>query len=221
MPATLRECGDARTVYPRVVAVGEVDPGEEVVVPTPVTMASRFRSSWLTTSVRAMKTRGLTERYLELLPPSFHDAVLHSEAGVWLPVDVATAHYTAMNALGLSEGEAVRIGAEVAERTQGIVIATMLRLARSVGVTPWAVLGQSTRVYDKSWVGGGMGVFRAGPREARVVVAGWPFAHVAYTQHGLRGILLAAITPFCARALAQPVPKHTTGTQICVRLQWV
>jgi hypothetical protein len=184
-------------------------------------MASSFRSSWLTSSLKAMKARGLTDRYLQILPKKLHDSVMHSEAGVWLPVDVATAHYTAMDQLGLSEGEVVRIGMEVAERTQGLFISAILQFARSVGVSPWAVLGQVNRVYEKNWIGGGIGVFRVTPREARVVIAGWPFAHIAYNQHGVRGILLAGIQPFCSRAIAQAVPKYTTGTQICVRLQWV
>jgi hypothetical protein len=185
---------------------------EEIVVAPPTTMATSFRSTWLTTSFRAMKQRGLTDKYLRLLPQQYHEQVMLSEAGVWLPVEVATAHY---------EDEVVKIGMEVTQRFHGTMMSTMFRLAQSVGVTPWAILTQVPRIYAKSWVGGGVGVYRSGPRDARIVMTGWPMAKFAYTRNGTRGILLAGVGLFCKEAQAQTLQRFCSDTEVCVRLQWV
>src|SRR5271165_4823087 len=88
---------------------------EEAIVPfdTPrseVPPVTSFRSTWLVSSVAAVRSRGLFERYLEGLPLRYHEVISGSVAGVWLPVEVAVAHYEACETLKLPPEEQLAIG---------------------------------------------------------------------------------------------------------------
>ena len=64
-------------------------------------MGTQFRSTWLTTSLAALKRRGLLPRYQEQLEPKYRVLIEEAVAGTWLPAAVAVAHYRAIDALGL------------------------------------------------------------------------------------------------------------------------
>src|SRR5690348_2644577 len=70
--------------------------GEEAILPFgPPRLATAVRSTVVVTSLRALRSRGHFERYLELLDTSYRDPMLALTAGTWLPIDAALAHYTA------------------------------------------------------------------------------------------------------------------------------
>ena len=52
---------------------------------------SRFRSSWLASSMHALRARGYFQAYRAGLP-RFHGPVFESVAGTWLPIGIAVAH---------------------------------------------------------------------------------------------------------------------------------
>src|ERR1700691_3436528 len=115
---------------------------EEIHLPFPapkgeIPLVTQFRSTWLTSSLRALKARGQLEAYLALLPPEHHNAVLDSVAGIWLPVGVAIAHYEACDGLHISTAEAVAIGREVHSYAQATVFSLAVKLATGAGATPW------------------------------------------------------------------------------------
>ena len=176
---------------------------EETVVPLssprerlgPVT---QFRSTMLTTSLNALRDHGYGDRYFELLPARHHDTVRTCFAGVWLPIDLGLAHYEACDALGLSTLEQFAIGKEVGLKIQGTFLGTMVKLAKSAGVTPWVCLGQYQRLYDRLFVGGGVIVTRLGPKEARMEGLGLPLSRIPYFRTAFRGLNEASCELFCA-----------------------
>ena len=81
--------------------------GGEIVLPFPAPFArlekvTEIRSTLIASSIQALKTRGLLERYIELLPEEFRGTLPHCIAGQWFPLSTGFAHYEACDRLGLS-----------------------------------------------------------------------------------------------------------------------
>ena len=182
-----------------------------------VAVATRFRSTWLNVSLESLKARGYFERYLARLPKQHHEAVLSAIAGVWLPVEVAVAHYEAIDSLGMSVPDILRMGEEVPLR----VNASFVKLARAAGVTPWTAAVQLGRLWDRCWVGGAIGVFRLGPKEGRIELLGFPCAHIPYARIGLRGTYTAAVQLFSTKAYVREIPALCKGTSLGYQISWV
>ncbi|MFO0660761.1 MAG: hypothetical protein U0165_13155 [Polyangiaceae bacterium] len=195
---------------------------EEVFLPYPKNpVATSFSATWLSSSLKAARERGLLDKYLSHLPARYHDQVLHSVPGTWLPVDVAVAHYEAMDALPMADDEIVRIGEEVTERFHGVFFSTVFRLARAAGATPWSMFTHSQRMWDRTWVGGGIAIFKAGPRDARGEFVGWPCARVRYCRVAMRGMMLGTVALFCKKATVLEIPSLCTDMTLGYRMQWV
>ena len=191
-------------------------PGARGAIP----MASEFRSTWLTTSVRALKERGHLDGYLAALPTEHHAPVLDSVAGIWLPVKVALAHYEALDSLALPVTEQIDMGLDVTRGVHGTVLGTLVRLATGAGVSPWTAFGNLQRLWERIWVGGAVGVWTLGPKEARLEIVAWPCARVPYCRVGLRGVILGLTELFCKKAYVHDLPRQWTGTSVAYRIQW-
>lgn len=197
---------------------------EEVIVPFPAArpllgVASEVRSTLITSSLRIVRERDLLPRYTALLPRAHRDTILSTIAGVWLPMEVGKAHYRAMDGLGFSLAEQVRIGTEVGERVHGTFLGTMVKMAASAGVSPWTALGQVGKLYGRVFRGGGgPTVVKLGPKEARAELAGVPLAEVAYWRAGMRGMFQAGCELFCRKAYVTEVAY--TPTTVSVRVAW-
>lgn len=200
----------------------------EVLVPFPngatratVAEARQFRATWLAGSLRALRERGHSDRYLELLPKTYRDAVLTSVAGTWLPTEVCVAHYAACDKLGLSTAELIEIGREVTRQVHGTVLGFIVRIAKGAGVTPWTVITKLPELWDRIWIGGGVSAIKLGPKEARVEIAGWACSGTHYCRVAMRGVCAALLELFCERAYANEVTALCTPTTLGYRLSWV
>jgi hypothetical protein len=200
---------------------------EEVIVPfrggcarSHVPLTTQFRSTWLSSSLRALRERNLLERYLAFLPAEHHETVLSTVVGVWLPTEVAIAHYAACDKLELPDHELVAIGAEVGEHTQKTVMGVAVSLARGAGVTPWTVLAQLPSVWFRVWIGGGVAVYKTGPKDARIEIGGWPCASARYTRVALRGTIGGLVEMFCQKAFVRDVPRLCTPLTLGYRVSW-
>ena len=183
--------------------------------------ARHFRSTWLTASQATLRERGLGERYEAAIEPEYKERVLSAVAGVWLPMDVARAHYAAADSLHLPHDMLVDIGKTATLRANATTLQFISRLAQGVGVTPWTVLAQTPRLWANTCDDGGVGVLRVGPKEARVEVVGFPLASLEYNRITMRGIVLGVVALFCTKAYAREIPALTTSRTIGLRLSWV
>lgn len=202
-------------------------PVEEVLIPYPngaarhlVPVATQFRSTWLTSSLRAIRDRKLLERYLTHLPREHHDAVLNIVVGVWLPTDVATAHYMACDKLGLSSFDIFDIGSEVGKYAQGSVMSVAVQLAKGAGVTPWTVLVRLPDLWKRIWIGGGVAVYKHGPKEARLEIAGFPASSTTYCRVALRGVVTGLVSLFCTKTYVKEIPQLCGPLTLAYRVSW-
>jgi hypothetical protein len=140
--------------------MGVVSSDVLIELPSHVGRVTAVRSTLIQSSLNTLRKRGYFERYLQLIDPRHRAALLETLAPEWLAMEVAHAHYTACDALALSTTELHEVGEDVGERIQGTFIGTLVRKARTVGLTPWALLGQFDRLWGRVMTGGAVGLTR-------------------------------------------------------------
>jgi hypothetical protein len=186
-----------------------------------VSSATRFRSTWLSTSLAVLRDHGLIDRYLAALPAPYHAHVTANVAGVWLPVDVAVEHYRACDQLGLAPFTIQRIGYEVTAKVHGPALRMALSLASGLGATPWTALSRATTLWRRCWEGGGVSVVRQGPKEARLEIEGWPCAPFTYCRIACKGMLGAIVEPFCTTSHVREDLSLLSSTTLGFIVAWV
>jgi hypothetical protein len=161
------------------------------------------------------------DRYRALVAPEHRDAILSTVAGLWLPMDVGLAHYTAADRLGFSMEEQAGIGAEVSHKIHDTFLGVVMKMATNAGVTPWTLLPKGNQLYGRIFQGGGgTRVVKLGPKEARAEIVGVPILAVPYFRHALRGLYQAAMSVFCTRCYAHEVGRGSP-TSTTLKLSWV
>jgi hypothetical protein len=189
--------------------------------PSPMpTQVTEFKSTLLVSSLQSLRERRLFDRYRTFLSPADADSIPLSVAGLWMPLEVAIAHYAAVNALGLPYSESAAAGALVGEKIQATLLGTVARLARTGGVTPWTVLAQFQKLFERIFRGGGTRVVRLGPKEARIDVSGLQLAQFPCFRAGFQGMIKSGGELFCTRAYVSEVPRLCTSTTIGYRCAW-
>jgi hypothetical protein len=199
---------------------------EEAIIPLPsprslVPRVTHVKSAWVGASLRSLRERDLLDRYFRMLPEGFHDAVKNTPPGEWLPLEVALAHYGALDRLEISVNDLVALGHAAIVHGHGTPISVSVKLAVGAGATPWTVLGQLQRFWDRSWLGGGVGAFKLGPKEARVEIVGWPVAQFRYTRVGMRGVIAGGLELFCQKIYVQEIADMCTPLTLGYRVSWV
>jgi hypothetical protein len=160
------------------------------------------------------------DRYLENLPRAYHEPILQSIAGTWLPVDICVAHYKAIDALGLAVTEQVQLGKEAIQRLQKTIFSMAFHAVREAGVTPFRILRSLPSAWDREWKGGGIAVWKVGPKDARVEIVGFPGCAIPYCRNGIRGIAMGMCELVCTKAYAQEIRGLTSSTTLGIRVSW-
>ena len=202
-------------------------PREEVLVSHGVTMGhavepvTQLRSTLIAASILSLRSRGHLDAYLEILPPRFHADVLHAVAGMWLPLEVGLAHYRAAEALRLDGEEQSELGRGVAERIQNNLLGTLVRVAKGAGVTPWVGLEYLPKLWQRTVLGGGIAIYRLGPKEARVESHGMPeLSELSYFRNAYRGMFASSGQLFCSRIYVHDLAQFTARRIIAFRIAW-
>jgi len=197
----------------------------ETVVPfraTPSRMgiATVVRSTLVSASIQSLRARGLYDRYALCLAEADREELAGAVAGVWIPMSLAAAHYRACESLRLCVGEQLDIALKVGTHLHGTFLGAMLRMARTVGVTPWGALAYTDKLYERLFRGGGIAVTRVGPKDARVDMVGNLLCQTEYFRVGVRGVYQAALELFCERLTTREIPRRYPGLDMGVRISW-
>jgi hypothetical protein len=197
----------------------------EVIVPfvpdrEHVPSATHIRSTLIASSVSALRARALFDAYRANLEPSRRDDLPATVAGYWLPITEGIAHYEACDRLALSMHDLIDNGASVGERNTKSALSLAAKLAVGGGATPWTVLQQSRRLWERAFQGSGVAVFKLGPKEARFEIVSWPLARIDYNRISFRGILRSMLQPFCTQVYVNDIPRLCTPTTVGYRVAW-
>jgi hypothetical protein len=198
---------------------------EEVVLPftaprEQVPMASAVRSTVLLTAQRALRARGLFDRYLDEVEPAYRDEMRAMTAGGWLPIGVAMAHYWACERLALPRDVIESIGEESGHVLSQTVLAAVAKLAKEAGATPWLALPLTNKLMARTWQGGSCGVFKIAPKEARLEWIGIPPAEVPYYRIAFGAFFRGVMAMFARVVFVRELPKLCTKTTLGYRLSW-
>jgi hypothetical protein len=190
-------------------------------LPTRAPPLAAVRSTIVTSGLAALRARSLETRYLGHLPREHHAAVESLIAGMWLTTDFVMAHYQACEALNLPFEEAVAIGTAVGARVHETLLITVKKLAAAAGVTPWTVLSQYDRLWQRTFDGGGFTITRTGPKDALVHVTQMPLARFAYFRASYCGVNLAGLRLFATNAYVRLLPHGMSDHSYSFRASWV
>ncbi|HTV18235.1 MAG TPA: hypothetical protein VMG12_06180 [Polyangiaceae bacterium] len=201
-------------------------PPPEVIVPlrnapNDIPPVTRVRTTLILSSRRALTERGLFERYCERLSPADRTSLENIIAGRWVSIDAALSHYRAVDALALPTSEQVALGGAVGEQIQSTLMATLLRMAQGLGLTPWTSVNQYARIWDRLFIGGDLLVEKLGEREAAVTMYNLSLLEVPYFRVALRGLQEAGLSAIYSWKRIHVVEVGVMGLSVKYRLTWV
>lgn len=190
-------------------------------MPETVEPATHLRSTVIVNSLMELRVRGLEDRYWELVPEDRHQELREIVPASWAPMDLAIAHYTAMQALGLPRAEVVEIGGAAGDRLHKSFIGTIVRSLRAAGtVTPATLLTRLDRVFKRAVRGGGIGAWQTGPKDARVHHKGFAMVKIPYVRAGWEGMYLAGLR-LVAKTVYVREAEHPTPDSVVYVISWV
>lgn len=172
-----------------------------IALPSPLVPVTEVRSTLLQSSLNALRERGHYEQYIQLLDRSARDVILSTLAPVWLPVATAMKHYEACDALNLTSAELLQVGEDVGSRIQGTFLATVVKKARTFGLTPWVLLAQFHRLWERLMLGGGVCLYKVGPKDVRMEARMLPLARFAYFRAAFCGVIASGVKLGAGRAV--------------------
>lgn len=190
--------------------------------PRPLEPVTAVRSTLITSSLTALRNRGLFERYDALQTSPHRQQLLNLVAGEWLPGEVAFAHYQACDALGLGVDEQIAIGKDVSRRIHETFLNLVVKAARGVGMTPWLLLPQGNKMQTRLAIGGGVRITKLGPKSVRIELARLPHLVIPYVRHGMLGLYTAAVELLASNVTARIVKSESfdPARLFVLRIDW-
>jgi hypothetical protein len=182
---------------------------------------ARVRSTLITASLVAIRQMGWEERYYQALPPEMHDELRSLVAGSWSTLELATAHYTACDKMGLTSAEMIKMGEDVSQRTQKSFVATVARASVEAGASPWILFGTSRRVWERIFDGCDIAVYKLGPKEAYVEVVNCQLLGLPYFRAAFRAYFRTVVALLSKVVYTNEVMAYGTDSDAVFRFSWV
>jgi hypothetical protein len=183
---------------------------------------THVHGSLLATSRERLHSVGRLSDYERLLPPPARSLLNGALTTIWLPLEIADDHYSAIDRLGLSEPEITRMADVAAERLSGAFMQTLSSLLRTTGLTPWDIVPFYGKVWRRLFVGGALSIIKEGPKDARITVSAHPllkhrYHRIALSRHLVIGVQLLVAT----RAYVRDLGADALAGRGDFLLQWV
>lgn len=189
--------------------------------PHEVPPVTRVRSTLLLSSRKVLAERGLFERYDAALTPSERQSLERLVAGRWIGIEVALAHYQAIDRLRLPPSEQIALGMAVVSSVQNVLLASVLRMVQSFGMSPWRALTYYSRLWDRLFMGGDMMIEKLGPREAAVSMYSAPLAAIPYYRVAMRGVQEGTLAAVYGWQRIHVSELAATDRMVKYRIAWI
>jgi hypothetical protein len=197
---------------------------EEAIVPLPsprtsISRATAYRSTWVVSSLESLRCAGHIDRYLAGVDKQHRDRILSCVAGEWLPMAVVSAHYRACDALGLSNLEMNSMSRGPGSHVRSAWFSNYIAAADKAKDSPWTIVSQLDRTWYRGANGGACGIFRLGPKHARIEYVGCELFDIAYFRQSVRAVLLILVERFGTAPAVRILPQRETD-ECTYQLQW-
>jgi hypothetical protein len=189
--------------------------------PTRVSPLRNVKSTVLLASIEGVRRAGRFDEYASFVPKEHRAPLFESIAGTWLSVDTAAAHYAACDALRFSALEQAVMGRSTANQVGESMVGTVSRLAQQVGATPLLYFAQFQRLWARAYDGGGIAVYRTGPKDARLELISFSLCTSVHYRNALRGWVEGLGSLFCSRLFLRELPQPHGPQSMALRAQWV
>jgi hypothetical protein len=187
----------------------------------PIQAATEVRSTLIMAGIQTVRAHGLFSQYSQILSAAQRERILGLAAGIWVPVQFAVEHYTAMDRLAMDAATIDITAAEVAGRTWKHIFAPVLAHATRDDWRPWEALLHSHETTDRSWRGTDIQIIKEGPTEARYDWVGQPCAAIPYFVKSFGVFMKTLINLFSRRAYHRIESEHCSSTTVSLRLSWI
>jgi hypothetical protein len=193
-----------------------------VILPLPAKFerVRNIRSTLLLSSYASVRDAGYDTPYRAALPREHHATLFEATAGMWIPIEVAVAHYNACATLGLSHDRQLALGRDAGKKIHSTILGTAVRMAKEAGVTPWTFMPHFQRIWNRAFDGGGLYLERRGPKEAHLEVHKAAQADCVYWRAALCGLGIGVIELFARKAYMLETTKKRVPGFASFRIQW-
>jgi hypothetical protein len=184
---------------------------------------THMRGILLVKSIENLRAAGLFERYVSTLDSALREQVEFALATSWVPIELCAEHYAACDRLELNDSEIERLGALMAESIGKTMMSVILKATRQAGVeSVWPALKQCARFWDRSYVGGGVTLMQAGPKDSVMEFHGLSLVKSRHWRMGARAFWLgiAQVTSRSAYVRLVP-PRAADPLRIAFAGSWV
>jgi hypothetical protein len=189
--------------------------------PNRIAPLANVRSTILVASINNIKRADYVEPYTRALPEKHRQTLFELIAGTWTPVEAAMAHYSACDTLGLSEHTATEFGEQTVDRIGQSMVGTGIRMAKQAGVTPWTFCPHVQRFWARGYDGGGIAVYKLGPKEARFDLVQFSLCESPFYRSALAGWLGALLRLFSRTLYLHQTSPPDGPHSASYRAQWV
>lgn len=197
--------------------------GAETILPFPekIEPLRNVRSTIIIAGVANVKLWGRFDDYEKHIPQEHRATLLEAVAGGWVHVDAAFAHYRACEALGFAASEQAAFGKKSLERIGETMVGTAFRLARKAGATPWLLLPQIHRFWSRAYDGGGVAVYKIGPKDARLDLVDFSLCEFPFYRRALGAWVDGLVSLFSSRVFVKEGRAPDGPHSLSLRAQWV
>jgi hypothetical protein len=202
-----------------------IRPAEPILMPRvprhQIPNVTRVRGQWIAASLRAVRERGLLDRYLAKLPSEHHTPIRTTPVHEWLPAHVVVAHYAALDALDLPPEDIESIGASVVIHGHGKAIEVALKVIPLSVFNVFSAVSMGDKLWERAFDGGALIILRLGPKEARMEAVGLPFSHLHYPRVAIRGVITGVMRLMVKTVYVRDLTLFGRSNTLAYRVSWV
>ncbi len=182
---------------------------------------THVRGTLIVASRDQMRAVGEYERYLSALAPQANVELVSLIAASWVPIELAMAHFDAIDKLDLETDVIEAATGAVAAKLHGVLLGTVAKAAQASGATPLSVVRTLGTLWGRTFRGGAVGVKQTAPKEGVVFVVGSPLLASRYHRTGIRVHIQVAADLFSERAFVREQSYKASHQELAIRVQWV
>lgn len=179
---------------------------------------SAARGTLIVGALQALREHGHLDALLAELSPPVRSAVTDASAMSWVPIEPMTELCFGADRLRLTDSQLMQLGGVAAGSLASTVLSVVLR---TIGATPWTLVSNLDRLWDRFYQGGAVSVVRLGPTDALVAMHGLPHGATRYCRTTTQAFFQGLLSHVAKRVQAAPARSTAPSpTSFAFAMSW-